>query len=177
MQLARESAKRYRVLVVDDDPMMLRLMSALLSVDNDVFTRSSGREALGALGQDAFHVVCADYQMPGMDGIELLERAALAGSDAGLVLVTGSDEYFRRAERKEHYVLLKPFDPGRLCSFVGQIARIVEIKRSVKSGGYDRAGEPAAEPAPASAPPASLLGVARFRTTESGQIHRKARQR
>ena len=129
-QDGKTPSRRRRVLVVDDDPMMLKIISAVLSPDMDVVTCTSGEKALNVLQMQDFHVVCADYQMPGMDGLSVLDSAARARPHAGRVLVTGSSEYARPEEREGYHVLTKPFDPAHLLSLVGKIARASEDRRS-----------------------------------------------
>ena len=71
-----QSGPRHRVLLVDDDPTMLRLMSKLLSIDMEVVTCTSPLQALRVLEQRPFDVVCSDYRMPGMNGVDMLRAAA-----------------------------------------------------------------------------------------------------
>jgi DNA-binding NtrC family response regulator len=65
------------VLVVDDDPGILRYLKTLLEVEHwNVLTATNGLEALRALQQGASpDVVLLDLMMPGLDGLETLERA------------------------------------------------------------------------------------------------------
>lgn len=122
---------RFRVLVVDDDPGMLQSISTVLGEDVDVVTCDTPREALEVFRTTVFHVVCSDFKMPGMDGLELLRRVSASNEPVGCLLLTGSDEY-SLADNNRHYVLLKPFDPERLIALVLQLARVTEMKRSVQ---------------------------------------------
>ncbi len=60
----------YRVLLVDDDITLLESMALILSEEFSVRSANSGVQALRMLEREPFHVVCADWQMPGMDGVE-----------------------------------------------------------------------------------------------------------
>lgn len=85
----------YRVLVVDDDPLHLRLSQQVLVSDQvDVAVSSSGAEALRRLSGEDFDVVLLDKCMPGMDGYELCRaiRADLRHQFLQVVMVTASDE-------------------------------------------------------------------------------------
>ena len=85
---------RIRVLVVDDDPVQREFSLAHLSGRFDVSTVVSGGAALLAMKQKPFDVVVTDYDMPGMNGIELI-KAIRAGTDApevGVILLTGSED-------------------------------------------------------------------------------------
>ena len=63
------------VLHVDDDPMNLRVVEEILTAFGHVSVKaSSGEEALAALARQTFDVVLMDIHMPGMGGIEAVER-------------------------------------------------------------------------------------------------------
>ncbi len=153
MRGAPESG-RYRVLVVDDDAWMARVIEAALAADMDVVTCPSGELALRMLENEDFHVVCADYKMPGMNGIELLARAAQIREHIGGLLVTGADAQLLSEQRKNHYVLTKPFDPARLLGVVTQLARIAEMKRTVDEAS-GRQSTPPSSRRPTQPPPSS----------------------
>lgn len=144
---------RYRILVVDDDPWTGKVIESALAPEMDVVTCLTGEMALRVLANGDFHVICADYRMPGMNGIELLTRAAQMYEHIGGLLVTGADAQLVSVERKNHYVLTKPFDPTRLLGVVKQLARIAEMKRSVDDG--SRISSPPSSRRPTTTPPPS----------------------
>lgn len=79
-----------RILVVDDEPPMLTLLSRILSAMHyRVIAASSGPDAIAAIGSDLVDLVVTDYRMPDMDGRELL--VALRAQQPGLkaLVVTG----------------------------------------------------------------------------------------
>ena len=66
---------RPRVLVVDDDPKILRLMETFLEdVDCDIASAEDGESALNEIENSTPDLVLLDYQMPGMDGFEVCRR-------------------------------------------------------------------------------------------------------
>lgn len=142
MGKAPGSDRRYRVLVVDDDESVLASTAAVLSMDVDVVTAASAEQALRLLRAETFDVVCTDFKMSGMDGVELLQRVSELPYAVGCLLITGNDGYFRAESQSQHYVLLKPYEPERLIRLVLQLARIARMKRSMSSS-----------PEPSSSPP------------------------
>ena len=84
--------KKIRVLVVDDDEVLLETTQALLESDFIVRGASSGRTALHELERESVDVVCSDYSMPGMTGFELLQEVAVRWPSTMGVLITGFRE-------------------------------------------------------------------------------------
>jgi len=125
-------APRYKVLLVDDDIAVLRSLAAALEFDVDVETCESGERALGLLKGGSYHVVCSDYSMPGMTGVELLRLVAQLPEPTGCLLVTGSSSFIGRNGVGDHYVLMKPVEPNRLSSLVQQLAFTAEMKRNAR---------------------------------------------
>lgn len=122
-----------RILLVDDEPNVLETLSALLGDEMDVVTCTSPERALRLVEAEPFHVVCTDFEMPGVNGAELLRRIASRHPHIGTLLVTGAQQYLRSNEGSLHYVLLKPVDPARFISIVQHLGRISQMKRSVST--------------------------------------------
>jgi len=65
----------HRILVVDDDPRLLHVVSTYLSIEGyEVATAPDGEEALRVVGDVRPSLVILDVMMPGMDGIEVCRR-------------------------------------------------------------------------------------------------------
>ncbi|MCP3901143.1 MAG: response regulator [Desulfobacteraceae bacterium] len=79
------------ILFVDDDKMAQKLMLKFLK-DWSISCASSGIEALEKMEESTYAVVLLDYQMPGMNGIEILKKIKKRHSMAQVVMITGSDE-------------------------------------------------------------------------------------
>lgn len=82
-----------RVMVVDDMATSRGLITQALddlSITNYV-TENDGRKALARLMESPVHLVLSDYNMPGLDGLELLQavRGQAATKKIGFILVTG----------------------------------------------------------------------------------------
>jgi two-component system, cell cycle response regulator len=85
-----------RILIVDDDELeRLLLADRLMACGFDITLAASGVEALEALNQQWFPVVITDWQMPGMDGIELTEKLRASGvADTYVIMLTVRDTEF-----------------------------------------------------------------------------------
>lgn len=114
--------QRWRALLVDDDPWMLRIMRASLSSFARVVTCLSAEEALIALDREPFDVVCTDLVMPGMNGVELLRTVERTHRATARLLVTGAEERLPSEDRGRHAVLQKPFDPAHFAALVARLA-------------------------------------------------------
>lgn len=110
-----------RIMVVDDMSTSRGLITQALDAFGvrNVSTAENGKQALQILGSKPAHLVISDYNMPEMDGLQLLHylRATPKTQKVGFVLITG------RAERQiiEHgkklgmnNYLKKPFQPDEL---------------------------------------------------------------
>ena len=120
-----------RVLVVEDDPEILRLMKQVLSRDFVVHTASSGEEALQILRTQKLHAVISDHMLPTMSGVDLLREAAMLQPDAARVLVTASTRMDIAQEAvniaKVKRFLTKPFRTAELISTVGEAIHEVAL--------------------------------------------------
>jgi two-component system nitrogen regulation response regulator NtrX len=79
-----------RILVVDDEePIRKTLRMALEYEDYEVSEASSGQEALALLERDPADLVFLDIKMPGMDGLEVLEKLSERPSPPPVIMVSG----------------------------------------------------------------------------------------
>jgi two-component system, LytTR family, response regulator len=124
--LRAEGTPRFRVLVVDDEPLARSNLSVLLRRDPEieiVGECGSGQEGLEQIRIRKPDVVFLDVQMPELDGFDVLE---MLGKDLprAVVFVTAFDQYALRAfEAGALDYLLKPFDNAR---FARALARAKE---------------------------------------------------
>jgi CheY-like chemotaxis protein len=114
-------AVRGRVLIVDDEPSILRAVSRTLARTHDVVTATDGDEALDMIRRDpfGFDAVMTDVQMPRMTGVDLyraIEREFPRFAERVLFMTGGvfasEVESFLRGLKER--VLRKPFDPDQL---------------------------------------------------------------
>ncbi len=110
--------ERNRILVVDDDPLIRgSLYEMLRGQRHDVEMASDGAEAIGHLGRRTFHLVIADWKMPQMDGLALLEHIKRNYPQVNVVLITGFGNVSSAVEAIRHGAfdyLTKPIQPEEL---------------------------------------------------------------
>ena len=79
-----------KLLIVDDDPITLELYTVkLMQLSGQVYTAASGIEALEILRHEEIDVLITDYNMPGMDGCELITQAITMDPMIQSIVVTG----------------------------------------------------------------------------------------
>jgi CheY-like chemotaxis protein len=86
------AARRGRILVIDDEPMLCIVIERVLSIDHDVTTVGSAQEALGRLGNgERFDVILCDLMMPAMTGMDLHDmlQDLVPDQAARMVFMTG----------------------------------------------------------------------------------------
>ncbi|HEY0710427.1 MAG TPA: EAL domain-containing protein [Polyangia bacterium] len=125
-----------RVLLVDDEPLIIRAMRrALEGAGYAVTTAEDGSEAAKHLSESSFDVVVSDISMPTMTGIELLRRVRQRDLDLPVVLMTGSPAVPTATQAISLGVLgylIKPVSPSEMVSMVEravQIYRLAKVKR------------------------------------------------
>jgi excisionase family DNA binding protein len=114
----REKA-RGTVLVVDDEPAMLRAISrALRPIEAKTVTADSGFAAGVLFERERPRVMTLDLQMPGMSGIDLLE--ALDTKACKVIIVSGADQAQLDLARSKgvYAVFSKPFGNAELLACV-----------------------------------------------------------
>ncbi|MBV9947545.1 MAG: EAL domain-containing protein [Myxococcales bacterium] len=143
----QEAQPRPRVLLVDDDDVLVRSYSRMLSHDGyDVEMRFDGEAAVEAIRHDAYDVVVSDIDMPRLGGLALLERIRAHDLDIPVVLITGAPSLETAMAAIEHGALRylpKPVDPGRLRSITADAVRLHRLARAKRqaldlAGGADR---------------------------------------
>ncbi|GAB5544188.1 MAG: hypothetical protein SangKO_039480 [Sandaracinaceae bacterium] len=110
-----------RVLLVDDDPLLLRTGERLLRrfLGAEVVTSSNGREALDRIERgERFHLVITDLEMPEMDGLELLDRLAVVAPELLVGVWSGCDRAELAAGRAVDFIVRKTHPNGDLIDAV-----------------------------------------------------------
>jgi two-component system, OmpR family, phosphate regulon response regulator OmpR len=116
-----------RILVVDDDNKVLRLMKKFLSdLNYSVFTASSAVEAVKLLGEAKPHLIITDFKMPGVDGIKLTSaiKKHEKGQKIPIIVLTafGGEETMRSCyDAGADLFISKPIKLGDLLVHVDRL--------------------------------------------------------
>jgi DNA-binding NtrC family response regulator len=106
------------ILIVDDDKSTCRSIANALSNDYKIHTAFNGHEALNILDRNKeIQIILTDIVMPGMNGLELLEKIHLMNHHRKVIMISGYTELESTIEAKNlgaHDYLMKPVDLNKL---------------------------------------------------------------
>lgn len=114
----KESLKQ--VLVIDDEPIMRKLLMQILKDKHEVVLKENGREALEWMYSGNIpDLVVADLNMPEIDGFEYIEKVRESGffNDVPLIVLSGEESSAERIKCLKlgaNDYLIKPFNPEEL---------------------------------------------------------------
>ena len=79
-----------KILIAEDDVFFRDVLENLLqSSGYETRSCSCGKEAVARLAEEVFNILITDFQMPGMDGLELIGKARNMAPTMAMILVTG----------------------------------------------------------------------------------------
>jgi len=107
------SGLRPRILVVEDDRVLLELNTSVLLLSGyEVEAAADGAAAWRALNNDGYDLLLTDNDMPELSGVELLKKLRAARMALPVIMATGTspeEEFARQPWLKPAATLLKPF--------------------------------------------------------------------
>jgi DNA-binding response OmpR family regulator len=115
-----------RILVVDDDENLRRLVAAYLETEGyQVLQAADGRTALAAVKEQMPQLVVLDLMLPGIDGLEVAKQIRSGGSVPILMLTArgGEDDMLDGFDAGADDYLVKPFSPKVLVARVRAVLR------------------------------------------------------
>ena len=124
-----------RVLIVDDDPALRKILSVMLTqADFRCRTAACGEEALRILESHPTDVVISDLRMPGISGMDLLIEVRERYPQLAFLMVTGEDETrvgVRAMQLGADDYLLKPFDADVVLGSLHRALQKKKLEREV----------------------------------------------
>ena len=112
-----------RILVVEDEPDLRKVLSSLLKREGyRVDAAESGTRAVEMLGKEVYDLVITDVRLPGPSGIEVLRTSRELYPDSPVIVITAfaSDEAAEQARKLGAFnFITKPFDNDKIVADVG----------------------------------------------------------
>ena len=117
---------KHRILIVDDEPHVLRALErTLMDEGYEITATGSGEEALELVRRYKFSVVISDERMPGMLGSDLLATISLRRPEAVKMLLTG----YASVE-----AAIRAVNQGEVCRFLVKPWNDFELKMAIRAG-------------------------------------------
>ena len=127
------SPEQSRLLIVDDDPELLRfLIEELSGAGHQCSGCDNGQDALLRWRQESFDLVVLDWTLPDFSGVELCRRLRSSGNTTPVLMLTARDEIDERVRALDAGVddyLTKPFDLKELHA---------RVRARLRRGGYEQ---------------------------------------
>ena len=136
-RLASTEPRNLALIVDDDVDIRMIITETLTRIGYDVDSASTADEAISLFEHKAYDVVLSDWQMPGMNGIDLINRLRQVSPTVGTILMTGYGteetviDAFTRG--KINYYLSKPFKLEDLMETVSATVREHRLLLSEKA--------------------------------------------
>lgn len=133
-----DEQKQRHILIADDDDGVRAVLRDLLSGEGyEVTEVQSGTEVLTHIaGGNGYHLLLMDVRMPGIDGLEVLERLQKNSSDLGVIMITAhatSSVAIRAMQAGAYDYLLKPFDVDEVLVLVERFFEHQDLASRVKT--------------------------------------------
>jgi len=123
-----------KLLIVDDEPVMLRLLTMLIKEKTpyEPVITNNPFEALQLAKEDGFDLIIADLKMPGLDGAELLEAVKRVHADVPVIIITayGTTEMAMKILQKGAFdFITKPFKKEQILNAIDKAFTFVRLKK------------------------------------------------
>ena len=128
-------ANKPKILLVDDDPNLLKLMQFNLEKHGfEVIVCHDGIAAKDLIDRNPVDLIISDYMMPKMDGLQLLRALRKEGRNIPFVLITGYgsiDSTMEAIELGTVEYLTKPFDPEEITLVARKVLNIGQVQKEL----------------------------------------------
>ena len=127
-----------RVLLVEDNPQALNLTKRMLATAGvtQILTAGDGKEALEVLdtpdAEEAVDVVLCDWNMPVMNGLELLKHVRADDQELMFIMITGQADKSSVIEAKSEGIngfIKKPFSQEELVKKLNVVSRVIAHRK------------------------------------------------
>lgn len=119
----------HRILLIDDDPEILRMIKLALMDSFDLTTAEDGHRAIKTLQAEEFDVVIADQNLPGPSGIDILELANTEQPSTIRMLMTAAQHFDD---------IQNAVNRARIHRFISKPLRIMELSGAINGAVRER---------------------------------------
>ena len=130
-----------RILLIDDEPDIVRVLSMSLKADGyDVIPANSGVEGIEIFEKEKPEIVLTDIKMPGMDGIEVLKQVKSIEPESEVIIITGHGDIDNTIEALQYGAsdfINKPVRDEALTIALKRAREKLEIKKQLQEYTHD----------------------------------------
>ncbi len=124
--------RRLNIIIIDDEPAIRQILESVVTKAGHTATLAeAGEIAYELLGKGGFDVALCDIRMPGMSGIELVEKARSQGIDTAFIMITAFasvDSAIEAMRIGAYDYLVKPVRPEEILRRLEQLASVLGMK-------------------------------------------------
>ncbi len=126
-----------KILIVDDEPDMLKLLSMILreKTSYEITTTNNPMEAIELAKQGGFDLVISDLKMPGLDGMDIIDAVKKVDEDIPVIIITAfaSVESASEAIQKGGFdFITKPFRKEQILFTIDKALKWLTVQRENK---------------------------------------------
>ncbi|MBM4146272.1 MAG: sigma-54-dependent Fis family transcriptional regulator [Nitrospira sp.] len=127
-----------KILIVDDEPDMLKLLSMILreKTSYETTTTNNPLEAIELMKQGGFDLVISDLKMPGLDGLEIIDAVRKIDEDIPVIIITAfaSLESASEAIKKGGFdFITKPFRREQILFTIDKALKWLKLQKENKA--------------------------------------------
>jgi DNA-binding NtrC family response regulator len=135
--LIKEEDMAEKILIVDDEPDMLKLLGMILreKTPYEITSTNNPLEAIDLMKKDRFDIVISDLKMPGLDGIEIIDAVKKVDPDTPVIIITayGTVESATEAMQKGGFdFITKPFRKEHILFTIDKAIKWLHMQRENK---------------------------------------------
>ncbi|MFA5805926.1 MAG: response regulator [Melioribacteraceae bacterium] len=92
----------YKILIVDDDKDMCKIISTVLKQEGyKIFRAYDGKQAIKEINAKNYNLVILDYKLPNMDGIEVLQKIRNMGLSINVIMISAYGNDLTKSKAKK----------------------------------------------------------------------------
>ena len=125
-----------KILVIDDERSIRNSLKEILSDEGyDVDVAEDGAQGCSMVEKEKYNIIFCDIKMPGMDGMEVLDKLTEMGTDAAIVMISGHGDISTAVEcikKGASDYIPKPLDLNRILITIKNATEKVSLVKEIK---------------------------------------------